>query len=248
MNENWDEIDQYIMEALDAEAQRQFEKRLAAEPSLQQEVQLRLAMKNSAEVYGRQALKEKLKSIHREVIGEPEPSRSALRLWPYLAAAATALFLIAAFFLLKNPSAPASPEALYAEYFNPYAINSMQRSDNAEQVLLMEQYYGDGDYAAALPLLETLLTQTDPQPSLWLLAAGICQLELKRPEAAISYFAQISANQDFNFQDQASWYTALAYLQQNDLPAARVALQPLVNNLRADHYEEAKKLLDKLDN
>lgn len=247
MTENWEEIDQYIMDALSVDARDKFDQRLAAEPALRAELQLRQDMLQGAEAYGRKALKQKLQGIHQAMLHDQKPSIQTRPLWPYLTAAASVLLLIAAVFWFNGTGGSANSSALYVEYFSPYEMSNAQRSANEEQVLRMEQFYRTGNYEHALAELDQLLSGANPQSSDWLLAAGVCQLELNKPAAALIRFAQITSNQDFNFRDEVSWYSALAHLKNNDRAAARAALQALISDPNADHHTEAQELLRKMN-
>lgn len=239
-------IDDYIFGTLSEQEHQLFQKRLEAEPELAEQVKIQQALKSGVEAFGRKTLKTELQGMHEEVVGlQPEPAkRRSLR--SMLIAAASFLLLISAMlWLFAGPGD--DQEGLYATYFKAYDLSTTQRSKANEALINIEQLYQDEKYAVALPLIQAHVDSLSPAPSSWLLAAGICQLELDRPQEALQFFQKISAQQDFNFRDEVSWFSALAYLKAGELDKTKKALEALVVDERADHHEEALDLLEALE-
>jgi len=227
-----------------------FELKLKNNADLAGEVKLRREMISGLEAYGRQSLKDELKVIHKAVIrptGATAPAQKRRRFLPFIAAAASILILVFALFKFNDKAVSQNPDDLYASYFTPYELTVGERSTGVEEIIQMKQLFNDEKYSEALPLLNAQLATLNPKPSNLLLAAGIAQLESGHPEKALEHFQEITANKDFNFEDEVSWYSALAYLKMKDINAARKSLSPLTSDASADHHKKAKILLRKLE-
>ncbi len=239
-------IDDFIMGLLNKEEDKQFRQGLQKDNKLAERVKIRRDVINGIEAFGRKDLKNQLKVIHKEVIGQKASPAKRRSLLPYLAAAASILILVMAVAYLMNQGGVPNSQELYASYFKPYDISGAQRSEGNEQLIQLEKLYANQKYAEALPLLEIQLNADETKSSDLLLAAGISNLELNQSEKALSYFNRITAKGDFNFEDEVRWYSALAYLKQDDITKAKELLEILSGDASADHSKEAKRLLDQL--
>ncbi len=245
---NNSKIDDFILGRLPEDEAAEFRVQLTQDIELQLAVAQRRELIDGIETHARQALKQKLQNIHTEAFGESPATVARVRpLWPRLAAAATILLLIAALGWWFWGSGASSPEMLYVDYYAAYDLNSGRRSDGEADLRRIEELYRAGDYAAAWPLLQAQLQDQSANTSEWLLVAGIMQLELNQPATARQYFQQILDRQDFNYADQARWYSALAYLKESNVASAQALLQSLAADSGADHHAAAVELLDALD-
>ncbi len=243
-----EKIDDFIMGLLNKEDDKLFRKRLQNEPALAEQVTLRREMISGLEAFGRKDLKEELKGIHQEVVGRKEPIAKRRSLFPYIAAAASVLILLVALSWLMNRNTVQTTQDLYASHFEPYDISGVKRDGNEEAIIIMKQLYTDGKYSEVLPLLEAELEKPEAKFSELSMAIGISNLEQGQPEKAIKSFEKITLRGDSTFANEVSWYTALAYLKLEDVEKAIALLDPLAKDTGADHHEEAKELLKKLEN
>jgi len=241
-------IDDYILGLLNEEELNLFEEKLKTDEKFVAQLNMRKGIINGIEAFGRQNLKEELKNIHQEVISQKvEKPAKERRLIPYIAVAATISILVIALFWLLNFDSNPSHNDLYSQYFAPYTLSIAQRSDNKEVDIKISQLYNDKKYKEVIPLLKTKLQPLAPKPSSLLLATGIAHLEIGQAKDALKYFNQITANEDFNFENEVQWYSALAYLKLGDIKLCKKQLQSLVNDPKADHHQTAKELIEKLD-
>lgn len=242
-------IDDFILGHLSDSERQSFAQKLELNPELAQQIKIRRKAISGLEAYGRKALKEELKIIQLEFDNESlEPIAKKRRLFPYVIAAASILLLIfaASWFFTKNSAKTA--DQLYASYFKAYDITTEQRSNNINDLSKIYQLYQDKKYKELIPLLDIQLKQMNPQPSDLLLMAGIAHLESNQAQKAITNLKKITSNGDFNYEDEVSWYSALAYLQMGNIPACKKQLQSLKANPNADHHVEASKLFNTINN
>ncbi len=239
------QIDDFILGLLSEHEEQSFRQDLKTNMELAAQVDLRREMINGIEAFGRKAFKEELIEIHKEVIDNRQEKGKRRSLFPYIAAAASVLILIVALFYLMDGNGAQSPNAIVDRFFEISDISIAQRDNGDEKLLTLEKLFNDKKYRDALPLFEEQLN-INPTSNL-LLGAGIAYLKLDQAQKALSYFEQITAKKDFNFENEVSWYSALAYLKLEDIVSAKKALQALVEDKQADHHEDATKLLEILD-
>lgn len=108
------------------------------------------------------------------------------------------------------------------------------------------QLYGDKQFEEALKGLDAVSTQSSLFPDVVLLQS-MCLLQLQRNEEAIGKLTFLLQPQNDNLlKDQARWYLALAYLQNDQTTLARQELSKIVNE-QSVHWDRASELLKKLD-
>jgi len=171
-----------------------------------------------------------------------EPGLARLRL---LAAGIAALVIAVAAYLLW----PAEPGSLMAAAYKPYPMYLNAHAGESPQDKLLEtaiDNYQSGDYAAALPAFQGLITITIHNAP-YHFYAGICQLELGRPVEASIHLEEASNREEAQFQQAAEWYLALAYLRQDDKKeTARRLLEKIIRE-EGVFSQPARKLLKEVE-
>jgi tetratricopeptide (TPR) repeat protein len=132
-----------------------------------------------------------------------------------------ALLLLAgiAYFIFSKPN---GPQALDSRHFQPESeklagimndIGSFgfagEPQNREDSLALALDLYGKTKYEEAQKLLETYL-RTYPDDRVALFYLGMTHLYLHAPEKAFGILSPLSELHDFNMQDDASWYAALA--------------------------------------
>ena len=243
MNENL--IERYLLNLLSEEEKQSFEKRLKTDKTLAQEVFLQKEIIEDIEGIGRLELKSQLKNIHTELYPKKSETKGGSRIF-ILRVAAAAIFigvLVGAWWMMQQ--GPSNQE-LFTENFEPYALSLNQRSDTDEVFYQIENHYFNKNYEQVIPLLEGVLDQSEQKSSQLQLGLGISYMQSGKSQEAINQFKTIISKNDFNFEDEARWYLALAYLKTNNITNAREALSVLASESDRDHHEEAKKILSSL--
>ena len=94
--------------------------------------------------------------------------------------------------------------------------------------------------------LDAVSTQSSLYPDVVLLQS-MCLLQLQRNEEVIGKLTFLLQPQNDNLlKDQARWYLALAYLQNDQTALARQELSKIVAE-QSVHWDRASDLLKKLD-
>jgi len=232
-------IDDYLLDRLSGVELEQFEKKLKTDQSLASKVEERKIVLGVVDAFGDIEMMEQISAIHKKEVTADRKSTKFRFL--YAAAAALALFVVI-WFLMK----PASPETLFADYYQAYDLSFTTRNDdNDQQLAQADLLYKSRNFKEALPLFEEQYKSGNTGSKIGI-ALGICHIEMQRYSEALPYFSNI-LNQEFDtYRDQALWYTALIKLKQNDVQSARPFLQELADNSKSYFYQQAKMLLSEL--
>lgn len=234
-------IDDFLLGQLNDEEAAAFRKQLDNDPALQKEVALQKKIMRGVKAFNNQELKTRLKEIHREKFGKPQPAKHRI-LWRYAAVAASFLLLVALAFWLFQPQ---PPKDLYQAYYEPYSFSTGTRDANERLSAEATALYRRGYFQEALPKLDSL-SDRNPDSVEYQLAKGICYLETDQSTLARQIFQQIILSGDALYIDQGRWYLALLLIKENQTEAAIAQLQHLAQDPGADHHEEAQQLLDEL--
>lgn len=251
MNEfNYDIIDQYLRGELEGEALQDFEKQLAENKDLANEValyknideEMLLHFKNKDNEEG---LRSNLQDLNKKhFFDTPKTKVVQFNKW-WLAVAAAVIGIIV---LIVNPFASSTKfnnqtlYAAYTSYVEP--LPTTERGNNIDSLQIeAANLYNQKKYTEALPILLEITGKKQNEKQL-LLATGICYLKLEKLEPALSIFNTLSAEQTV-FKDKATWYKSLIFLKQNKLTDSYNTLQSIPPS--ADDYKAAKELMEKIN-
>lgn len=253
-------IDDFILDRLDHQERTRFMTLLENDNALKEELEIRKMMVDQLKTIGNIKLKDRLLKIQSSVENEEEAhsgtkeeaqsekaeakivgKRRFLRI--AMAAAAMLLLLVVAFQFLNTEL---NNQELFANNYEAYELPFNNRAETTDQLLTQAgTLYQQEKYAEALPQLQQLIDDGKGDDRIKL-ALGICHLELKNYDKAITVLKQASNQEGFLYQDQAQWYTALAYLQLDKVTESKSLLQQLVNNPKAYFNKQAQQLLNLL--
>lgn len=177
------------------------------------------------------------------------PTVKQIKIWPWVAAAAS-VALVAWFFFL-NPTADCALDngPCLASLDGIYVNRIVNKGQNAETdlksaLLLFQQER----YADAIPLLKEFVipdsnsfTQSEVK-----LCLGIAQLMENQSNAAQLTLSELRSAEDPRYAYEANWYIALAYLSQAENEKAILILQTLAKE-KNRHQASAQTLLQKLN-
>ncbi len=223
-------------EALTVRQRARDDPEFAAEFALRQEIETWLQHEPQ-----RQALAENLTQIGPAFFGaaDRQPSLQVVQVnWPRRAAIAAAFaLLLAAVWFVFSPR-----PSLYQQYAQFTPMNVVERGAADADKAVAQTAFNQKNYPEALAALDRwlLAVPNDPTAALY---KGMCLLALHRPVEARTTFQPLTDN-DTALKADAIWYTALAYLLENDKNRCRSTLQLLTSD--DDHYQEAQKLLHDL--
>lgn len=238
-------MENYINGRMTAEEQQSFEREMSSNPELREEVEMHRKLVSSIET---ESVRQMLEQIHEENFSENEapvvPMRSRSRYFPLAIAASVALLILAGWWVFSLQSS--QPEALYAAYFSPAEglPTTLGYTDNAQFAEGMISYKL-GDYAEALDYWQPLLS-ADPANDTLNYFSGLAYLAGEQPEQAITYLDKVVENETSDYQTDARWYLALAYLKNEQTSEARNLLQALAEE-DSPYREESREILEKME-
>lgn len=262
------EINQYINNELTGEALQKFEQLLKSDTKLAKEVALykkidqtllaKKANKNEVELkalfqqFGEKYIindaKKETEANDAKVIERnknspltsttpKEKSNNSILRWlaPIASVAAAALLI---FFIGFGD---ADPKNLGQQYFEPYILDDIVRSDNINNLTLAQQAYDNKAYQKALNLFSKYPNNTNAQ-----MAKGNCEIILDKPEKAVETFKPLTLKKiDIHQKAAANWYLALSFLELEKVADAKNSLQLIPTD--AQYYKQAQAILKALD-
>lgn len=241
-------IDDFLLDRLSNEEKNAFEASLKEDLDLSEEVKIQQEIIGGLAVVGRDQFKERLRRIQANVRaeGEATESKEAASTWNWkLWLSLLALGLLLALLWFTRTKAEA-PTVIYADVFEVYDISISQR-DPSERDLMkdLDTHYKNRDYDRFINRLNGQEGLYPHHPELFL-SLGISYLETNQLVAADEVLLELE-NSEYNaYKDHAKWYRALAALKANDIEKTKLLLEDLVQDLEADHHEEAKALTRRL--
>lgn len=226
MNKNIDDktLRDYAANALAGDDLREFEHRLQAEPELQAELDLYLALKAA----DNQRLKKQLaRSAADAQLAPLEPPRALVRRIPvWIAAAASLALALTAVWWWQQSARPDAVQLAQSYIATPYPppVASMGASDTLPAAIQSAYLaYRTGDFAAAAGQLSALANSPDVSDEI-LFYAGESSLQTGQTERAIQYFDRVRPGY---WRESADWRCALALLRSGQTDRARVLLEQL---------------------
>ena len=230
MNENsthTETLIRYLDGELQGEELEKFKITLANDPSLRDELENLQFAREAAHRYG---LKSKISDIHSEMMLEMKSNKPA-RGHVIKMFVQTSLRVAAVLIVLVGLSAlyqyyTTSPEKLFSENYQPYAIHEMRGEGNSR----LEEKYRMGKMDSVILEFNSL---SAPKPEEYILGE-IAFLENNQPGKAIKTLQElIRKNTDSKtdyFEDDAEYYLAMSYLKNREPEKAL----PILEKIQAD--------------
>jgi len=242
-------IDRYVKGELSGNVLQDFKQRLANDTALAEQVDWHARLVGGIKRQSRKELKAYLQSLDTQAasptqVAEQEKKVVSLTFWKYAVAAAVALLIAAVFWLYPLRT---SPEALFAQYYQPYpnVEATIERNDEmADAYQQAFQWYEDGQYEEAAAAFEELL-KADIQSEALNFYIGLTALELNQSDKALQYFESVIKHPDHKYYQQSLWYATLASLKNEDTESAKKYLQQLSDE-KGFYGNKATQLLEEL--
>jgi len=237
--EEFEEIERYLLNTMDGEELVNFEKRLKDNKGLQQQVEEYSLLIKSVEG---QSFLNKLDEFHTDINTDKritEPSKKMFSSTKYAIAASIALLISLGGYWVYNSSN--SNKRLYTEYFkpDPGLPTVMGTTDNYEFYDAMVNYKR-GDYKLAIEKWEELL-KAKPQNDTLNYFLGVVHLANNNEKQSIEYLKKVVKDQNTSFKDDTYYYLGLAYLKAENIELAK-------ENFSLSTIYNSKEILSKLDN
>jgi tetratricopeptide (TPR) repeat protein len=218
---NIDLIDKYFENSLSPKEQVKFNDLLQNNKAFVKEFAFQKDLRKIISVKQQEELKTTLQQVEAKIQNK-SPFLVVPKKW--LIAASIALFLSFGLWSVKNTFFPSS-ETLYAENFEPYR-NIVQPIVRGEGINTIEYKayvsYENGNYYKAINLFNSV---KNPNETHVLFYKAMSYLATNKTTEAILVLLPIATSNnleesDFNFNEKANWYLALAYLKNGDTKKA----------------------------
>jgi len=246
-----EEIDRFLNLELNEEELSSFETEMSNNPDLVAELELHKEIDSALQEQDIIGLREKLDRISKDIIKEKRKERSFIARIPYsrLAAAtiAASLILLISITSLLSRNKTTSEQELYSEFFQPYEATGIFRSNNNmldNKLSLALHEYSQANYTEAINLFDQVLKADNSNP-VSNFYQGMSYQELGKYENAIGSYNQVIQAENNLFVEQAEWYTALCYLQNEDKRKAYKQFQRIAEN-NGYYSEKAAAILRKV--
>ena len=255
----YEQIESYLSGDMDGKASRAFEARLEADPELKRQVELHREIAAALADREEIRLENTLREIANGTLGpanaqtepEPKPPPNLFARFPvarYLAAAGIALLVgVGIWWAISSVLSTPSSQHLYLAYYEPYPAPSYLRDDPGQDLNPRDQAfqtYMKGDYEQATQLFTKLLETGEDLQVRFLL--GVSELENGNTEKARNHFWKVIEDGKNLYVTQARWYTALAYLKEEQPGSAEPILEDLARE-KGKYADLASKLLSEME-
>lgn len=245
------EIDRYLHRELNEEELAAFEAEMENNADLVTEVNLYQDIDAAVQESDVMTLRARLESINKDMIDEKRKERSFAAKIPHrkliaVSVAASLILLLGISGVLQNNLY--SPADLYSEYYSTYPATGISRSgtgtDNEISKALVQ--FNQKNYGESLSILRTVLDQDAGNP-VGNFYSGMAYQETGQYEKAIDSYQHVIKTGNNLFVDQAEWYSALCYLQNDDRKNAIRQFKRVAKN-KTFYSKKALAILRKLKN
>ncbi len=216
-------IDQYLQNELSEAEKMAFQARLANEPDLVDELNVRQQMNTYLRTQANLPdLEKKMAGLSAQYFGDaskPRVRQMARRRLFYALAAAAAIALL---LLIWNPFSSSAAQ-LYADYGKHPSLSFVVKGSVEEQVATAERAFRNGEYETVYQALQKVISTGEDNLQLQL-AFGISALETGRIDEAQAVFTELATG-NADQREYGRWYQILTHVKSDNFPQAIELLQ-----------------------
>ena len=249
MEEKYTAIEKYLADEMQGKELDNFEKKLSADSDLQEELNLHRQVAETLKGEKIHDLRNVLQVVDKD--WKVETKENTTKIIPFnfrrlLTIAAAIALLIVGYQLFTNNNL--SSEELYTTNFETYPMLLNQRSadENGSDLEIYNNaitFYAKGQNTEALAAFEKLI-QTQPENITYQFYQSNLLLAEKKSTTAIPIFQKILDGNYPLFEEQARWYLALGFLQNDETENAKALLEKI--QARQFKFKEASEILEQL--
>jgi tetratricopeptide (TPR) repeat protein len=242
-NEDYILFEAYLSNELSKDEVAAFESRLKTEPEFNQafttyqELSSFLEHKFENED-ATTAFQNNLKTISNAYFEKQVKPKKVIQFKPWQYAMAASVALLIGIFMFNNFSNPS-----FSDYNDYETVSFTVRGEQDELFKTAEIAFNNKDFAKAEEAFKQLIEEDENNAELKLYS-GISNVELNNFETADKLLADLGLGNSA-YKNKATWYLALSKLKQKNEAACLEILKTIPED--ADDYEQAQKLIKKLD-
>ena len=236
-------IETYFNGLMSAEERKAFEREMAADSELAQQVHNYQEARKAVDIYGENQIKVRLTNRYRQARETAKIRRFSPVSW--VAVAASICLLIAVSLWLFNQNKTYSNEELYAQYYEPASLGIIRDTDSDyAQLMIAKETFDSQNYEDAVPLFLELVEDSifDRKPYAYF-HLGISYLELENTGQAVEAFDAVSESSTFTWN--AKWFKALALLKLGQSDKAKILFEEIAKGSNK-FGSDAEDILDKM--
>lgn len=234
-------IEKYLQGEFSEEEKKAIEQKIAEDPELWAESNLHLRLHQFLQNQEELKLREQLKALE-----EATRKRKSNPLLTYGIAATVSLLALAGLFFWYTQQQIVTEE-IFAARFEPYPMVLSQRNEsrgNQDLQSAVNAYLAQ-DYHEAIIYFDELI-EKDTLVTLAQFYQGVSYLALNQPLQSIEKLSAVKDSDQSLLQQQALWYSGLAYLLNKDRDLALSTFKKLAD-YNDYKQEEVKKIIEKLE-
>ncbi|MDH7446014.1 tetratricopeptide repeat protein [Aquimarina sp. 2201CG14-23] len=237
----FEKIEEYLAMVLSEEDMVAFEKEMAADPELRDEVEKQRELHHILSDKDTLDFKEKIQKIAAEIKQE-ESKANTTSFFSYWKIAASIIIILGVGGLLwNNLDTKTTFSDLYASHYVPYPAEDVTRGETENKLDTILKEYTNGNYEKVIRELQKITTLSKvEQLRLYL---GNSYLNTNKEQEAILQFERISDTS--KYYEDASWYRALTYLKLGDSKTSKEILESIIQ-YNGIYKENAMKLIEKI--
>jgi tetratricopeptide (TPR) repeat protein len=226
--ELFEQIEAYLLDSMTTEERSRFETQLAADPSLQKELELQRQLLAIVSV----------ESFNAAPKSAPTQTAKITSISKWYWAAAAVLIFISGFWFFQNQTA--TPQKLANQYFSPDPGLPVTMSSSSQYQLYDGMVsYKEADYEKAIAIWKSIAT-TNRQSDTLQYFIGVAYLNRDQYNDALQQLLPL-AEGNSKWKEKASWYLSITYLKLNQPQKAQKWLQTIPS------YPEAPELLEAIN-
>ncbi len=236
-------IDLYVLGSLSDSDKAELDAIIEADPKIKKELIMRKDISRSINYVNDKRLRGVLDEIHGEEFGT-QPGKNNIKLMRNIILGVAAVFAIFFIVNILTATKDVDTDSLFAQNYKPYITSEETR--NTQNILDNEAFllaYNNKEYEKALEIIKPSL---ENPPSDILLLAAISAIEVGEWNKSMELLDLIIEEDNYYFRDHAKWYKALVLLKSENIDDCKSLLKELKNDPKADHHDEAIKLLENL--
>lgn len=226
--ELFEQIEAYLLDSMTTEERSRFETQLAADPSLQKELELQRQLLAIVSV----------ESFNAAPKSAPTQTAKITSISKWYWAAAAVLIFITGFWFFQNQTA--TPQKLANQYFSPDPGLPVTMSSSSQYQFYDGMVsYKEADYEKAIAIWKSIATTNRLSDTLQYFI-GLAYLNRDHYNDALQQLLPL-AEGNSKWKEKASWYLSLTYLKLNQPQKAKKWLQTIPS------YPEAPELLEAIN-
>lgn len=240
---SFEEIERYLEGDMGREDKETFEKSLSEDNRLAKRVREQKDAHDMVELYTRDTIKHRIKSIHDKT---KKQSKTGFSQFPAvrIAASITAVLLVAAA-ILYGLAINYDTQKLADNAFEPYPNRFRTMGENEQGAFYQGlTAYDQQDYSKAITQLSKVVTGNEKYLDAQFYL-GVAFLGSKQYAEALPPFLLVIEENSL-YESSAKWYLSLVYLHLDKEEDAKIVLKDIVD-MGGAKSQIAKKLLDDLD-